>query len=209
MLTPLGNVRLVTLVALQEVILAEVRENVGSLLRHEDARIFGVGEIDFGNLLRKMLPARVEFAHEPLIHSHARLARLGWVAGIDAGDDGKRIVMPSHCRRGHGEQNAIGIDEADLLAHARKGHRLALHQRDANLVGKHAHHRGALDPWNLFKLLAALAEGNKENVAPDVFAEDREHIGAAHFSEARGLNVGSAGDAEARVAFDEAAHGDA
>ena len=54
--------------------------------------------------------------------------------------------MLGHGGRGHGEQNAVGVDQADLLALADKGHRLALDHGDANLVGKQAHHRGALAP---------------------------------------------------------------
>ena len=53
-----------------------------------------------------------------------------------------------------------------------------------------------------FKLLAALAEGNKEDVAADVFAEDGQHLGAAHLGQPGGLDVACAGDAEARVALE-------
>ena len=49
------------------------------------------------------------------------------------------------------EQNAVGVDEADLLALAHERDRLALDDRDANLVGKHAHDGGALDPGNLLQ----------------------------------------------------------
>ena len=76
------------------------------------------------------------------------------------------------------QQHAVGIHQADLLAVAHKSYRLALHDRDANLIGQQAHHRGLLDPRNLLQLLAALSERNKEDVAPDVFAEDRQHLGA-------------------------------
>ena len=110
--------------------------------------------------------------------------------------------MRGHGGGRHGEQHAVGVDEADLLAVTREGHRLALDHADANLVGEHAHDRGALDPGNGFKLLAALVDGNKEDVAADVFAEDGEHLGAANLGESGGLDVAGAGDAEAGVAFE-------
>jgi hypothetical protein len=66
----------------------------------------------------------------------------------------------------HGEQNAVRVHKADLLALAREGHRLPLHHRDANLVGQHAHHRGPLNPGNLLQLLAPLGEGTKKMLRP-------------------------------------------
>jgi len=41
---------------------------------------------------------------------------------------------------GHSEQHSIRVDKANLLAIAHKGYGLALHKRDANLVGEQAHH---------------------------------------------------------------------
>ena len=51
-----------------------------------------------------------------------------------------------------------------------------------------------------FQLPAPLGQRNKEDVAPDVFAEDGQHLGAADLGESGGLNVACAVDAEARVA---------
>ena len=44
-------------------------------------------------------------------------------------------------------------------------------------------------------------QGDKEDVAPDVFAEDRQHLSAADLGEAGGLNVACPIDAETRVAL--------
>ena len=121
-------------------------------------------------------------------------------------------MMLRHRRRRHGKQHAVGVDQADLLAVAHEGDRLALHHGDAQLVGQHAHDRGVLDPGNLFQLLAPLVQGNKEDVAADVFAEDGQQVAARDFGQAGGLNVAGAGDAEARVAleirFEDKAGGD-
>ena len=57
-----------------------------------------------------------------------------------------------------------------------------------------------------FELLAALADGDEENVAADVFAEDGQHLCAAHFGEPGGLDVFRPGDTEARVALQVVAH---
>ena len=84
-------------------------------------------------------------------------------------------MMLRHHRRRHGEQHAVGVNQADLLALAHKRDRLALNDRDANLVRQQAHDGGVLDPGNLLQLPAALGEGNKEDVAADVFAEDGQH----------------------------------
>ncbi len=110
--------------------------------------------------------------------------------------------MLCHPRRRHGQQNAVGIDEANLLPLAHKRNRRALHNIDANLIGKEPHHGGALHPRNLLKLLAAFAEMNKEDVLADVFAKHRKHLRARYLGQARGLNVACARDAEARVALE-------
>ena len=52
LLPPLCDVRFITLEALEKMIGTEVRQNVSSLLRHQHARIFRIGQIDFGNLVR-------------------------------------------------------------------------------------------------------------------------------------------------------------
>ena len=67
---------------------------------------------------------------------------------------------------------------------------------------KQAHHRCPFHPGDLLQLLAPLAEGNEKDVAPDVFAENRQHFGAAHFREPRGLDAARALNAEAGVAFE-------
>ena len=192
---------LVALVALKEMIFAEVGENVSALLRHQHPRIFRIGEINFRDLLGEVLAVGVKLRHQARVHRHAPLARVGGIAGIDAGDHGKGIVMRGHGGGGHVEQHAVGIDQADLLAVTRKGDRLPLDYLHANLIGEQAHDRGVLDPGNGFKLLAPLADGDKEDVAADVFAEDGEQLSARDFRESGGLNVAGAGDAEAGVAF--------
>ncbi len=58
---------LVALVALKEMIFAEVGEDVRALLRHQHARIFRIGEVDFGNLFGVALAVGVEVAHQALI----------------------------------------------------------------------------------------------------------------------------------------------
>src|ERR1700679_3909422 len=182
-------------------IAAEVREDVVPRFGHQHAGIFRICEIDLGDLIREMLAAGIEIAHEALIDDHARLARRLRVSCIDAGDDGKGIMMLSHGGRAHGEQDAIGIDETDLLALTNQWDGCALDNADANAVGQDAHDGGALDPGNLLKLLAAIAEIDEEDVPADVLAEDGKQIGARDLTQAGGFNVGASGDAEAGVAL--------
>ena len=80
LLAPLRDVRLVALIAGEELVVAEVGENVGALLGHQHARVFGIGEVDFGDLLGKALPGAVEFADEAPVDRHARLARCQRIA---------------------------------------------------------------------------------------------------------------------------------
>ena len=109
--------------------------------------------------------------------------------------------MLSHHGRRHGEQNAIRIHQANLRSLAHKGHWLPLHYRNANLAGKQAHDRGSLDPGNLLQLLAALGQRHMEDVAPNIFTKDRQHLSAANLSEAVGLNIACLMDAESLVAL--------
>ena len=118
LLPPLCDVRLVPLVALKEMILAKMRQNVRALLRHQHARIFRIGQVNFRNLLRVVLSVSVEFRDQPLVKSHARPARVRRVAGIDARHHGKRVVALGHRRRRHAQQNAIRIHQPD---HAGRG----------------------------------------------------------------------------------------
>ena len=53
-----------------------------------------------------------------------------------------------------------------------------------------------------FQLLAPLGERNEEDVAADVFAEDGQHLGAAHLGQPAGLDVAGPGDAEAGVVIE-------
>src|ERR1039458_3032195 len=85
---------------------------------------------------------------------------------------------------------------------ARKCYWLALDYVDANLIRKQAHYSRMLYPGNCFQLFAPFVDGNEEYVAADVFAEDGEHLRAAYFSEAGGLDVAGTGDAEARVTLE-------
>ena len=109
-----------------------------------------------------------------------------------------------HHRRWHGEQNAVRVYQAGppiRLQH--EGHRLTLHDRDPNLVRQQAHHRCFFYPGNLFQLPAALGQRDKENIAPNVFAEDRQHLRAAHLGETGSLDVVCPGNVEARIATQE------
>ena len=94
---------------------------------------------------------------------------------------------------------------------AGEGDGLALDEADANLIGEDAHDGCVLDPRNSFKLFAALADGYEEDVAPDVFAKDGKHLGAADFSKTGGLDVAGAGDAKTgitlEISFEEVACG--
>jgi len=45
-----------------------------------------------------------------------------------------------HHRDRHVQQNSLGIHKAKLVATPRESHRLALHDGNANLVWKDAHH---------------------------------------------------------------------
>ena len=166
LLTPLGDMRLEALVAIKEMIFAKVRQNVGALLGHQHARVFRIGEVNLRDLLGVVLAVGVQLGHHAQVYVHARLARVGRIAGIDARQDRKRVMMLGHGCRRHVEQHAIGVDESDLLAVPRKRNWLPLHDRDANLVGQHAHHRGVLDPRNLLKLLASRSTGTKKTLRP-------------------------------------------
>jgi hypothetical protein len=75
LLPPLGDVRLVALVALQEMVFAKVSQNVGALLGHQHAGILGIGQVDLGDLLGEMLVVGVQLRHQALVDRHARLAR--------------------------------------------------------------------------------------------------------------------------------------
>ena len=110
------------------------------------------------------------------------------------------MVLCHHGRR-HCKQNTVGVYQADLLTSAHKCHRLALHHLDANPVWKHSHHRGPLHPGNLFQLPAPLGQRNKEDVAPNVFAKDRQHLRTAHLGQASSFNVAGPGNAKARIAL--------
>ena len=81
LLTPLRDVRLVALVALKEMIFAEVGEDVFALLGHEHAGVFRIGEVDLGDLLGEVLIVGIEICHEAAIKRHPSLARCGRVAG--------------------------------------------------------------------------------------------------------------------------------
>ncbi len=110
-------------------------------------------------------------------------------------------MMLGHEAAGMEQQNSVGVNEPDLLTLAYKGHRLPLHKLNANLVWEQTHDRSVLYPWNRFKLLAPVAEVDKENIAADVLAEDGQQLGAAHLSHAGGLDIAGACNAEASVAL--------
>ncbi len=203
LLPPLRDVRFVPLVAPHEVVLAEVRQDVRALLGNEHTRIFRIGEVDLGNLLGVVPAVRVQLRHEAQVNCHARLARLRGVAGIDACDHGERVVPLGHGLRRHAEQHSVRVNQSNLLAVPGKRHRLPLHNRQANLVGQHAHYSRVLDPGNTLKCPASLIQRHKKNVAADVFAKDGQQVGAAHLGEARSVNVAGTGDAETRIAFEK------
>ena len=115
--------------------------------------------------------------------------------------------MLRHQSRGHAEQDSVGVDQANLLALAQECDRLPLDYRDTNLVGQQAHDGCALDPGNLLQLLAPFAERNEEDVSSNIFAEDRQHLGAVHLHQARSLNIARASDAKTRVVLEETFHG--
>src|ERR1700753_2158180 len=52
LLAPLGNMCLVTLVAIKKMIVAEMRENVAALLWHEHAGVLRISQVDLGELVR-------------------------------------------------------------------------------------------------------------------------------------------------------------
>ncbi len=54
-----------------------------------------------------------------------------------------------------------------------------------------------------FQLPPPLLQRHKEDIAPDVFAEDRQQLRAADLGQPRSLNVARPGNAEARVAGQE------
>src|SRR5665213_1885442 len=82
-----------------------------------------------------------------------------------------------------------------------EGHRLALNNIDAKLIGKKTHDRGLLNPGNRFKFLAALVQRDKENIASNVFPEHWKKLRARDLSESNCLDVACAGNAEAPVAL--------
>ena len=75
-------------------------------------------------------------------------------------------------------------------------------------MGKEAHDGGLADPGDLLEGEAALREGDEEEVASDVGAEDGEEVGAAELAVAEGLDGGGGIDAEAGIVIEEAARGD-
>ena len=195
---PLGNVLLIALVPLQKLVLTKVQQS--GVVLHDYAGIFGIGQINLRYLRGELLAAGVQVGQQALIDRHARFACRQRIAGVDPRNHRERVMVLGHHGRRHGEKNPVGVHQADLLPLAREGHRLPLHHRDVNLVREQAHYRGALDPGNLFKLPAPLAQGNEKDIAPDVFAEDRQHLSAADLGEPRGFDIACPLDAEAPVA---------
>ena len=65
----------------------------------------------------------------------------------------------------------------ELTSH--KGDRRALVDDDLQPVGQQPHHRCRLHPGNLFQLLLALLQRNKEDVAIDVAGHHLQHLRAA------------------------------
>ena len=203
LLAPLVDVGLVALITRQKLVVAEVGENVGALLGHEHhPRVFRIGEIDFGYLLGQVLAGAVEIADQSSVDRHAGFARRERIARIDARDYGKGVVVLAHGRGRHGQEDAVGVDQPDLLAVTHESDRRALHDRDAQLIGQNAHHRGLLDPGNLFQLPAAIVQRHEEDIAAHVFAEHGQDVSAGDLPEAIGLNIPGSRNAKPRVAFE-------
>ena len=209
---PLGNVRLVALVAFEESVFAKMSQDVGALLGHQHPGILGIGEVNLRDLIGEVLIVGVQLRQQAFVHGHPRRSRGQWVHGVNPCQDRERVVVLGHGRGRHGEKNPAGVNQSDLLALPCEGHRLPFHHGDANLVREQPHYRSPLHPGNLFQLLAPVVEVDKKDVFPDIFAEDRQHLRAAHLGQPGGLDVADPGNAEAGIApqvgLEKKAYGD-
>src|SRR6202000_1835829 len=121
--------------------------------------------------------------HEMLIDSHTRFTRRLRIPSVNTGDDRERVVMLRHVGRGHCKQNAIRIDESNLLALANKGDRRALDDADADAIRQKTHDGGALNPGDLLELFTAITETYEKDVSANIPTEDRKHVGTGDLGE--------------------------
>ena len=102
----------------------------------------------------------------------------------------------------------MGIDQADGVALANEGHRGALDDGNAQLIGQQPHHGRVLHPGQLLQSRAALAQGDEEDVAAQVGSKNGEEFGPRHLAVAHDLDGGGGGDAEAGIVAEEVTYAD-
>ncbi len=202
---PLGEELLEALVAGEEVGVAEVHEDVGPALGDEGFDVLGIGEVDLAELGGDLFAGAVEAGGEAGVELHAGGAGRERIAGVDAGDDREGVLRVAGDVGRHVEQDAGGIDQADLGALADEGDRGALGDLDAEAVGEQAHDGGALHPGKRFELAAAVGERDPEDVALEVVAEDVEQLLAGDVGVADDLDGGGGREEEALVVQEEVA----
>ena len=190
---PFGKVLLVVVPAVEEVRVAEVKQQLVAVPSdnggHERLDVLRIGDVNFAQLAGELLVGGVDLGDEMAVYLHARGPR-GWrVVGSDSGDDGERIVLGGHRLRGHAQSDSVAVGEADIAAVANEGDRRALADGEAELVGKQAHDGRRRDPGQVLEFGAALGERDEENVAAHIAAEDAEKLGLGHLRVAEDLDI--------------------
>ena len=186
---PFGNMRQIHLIPRGKVVCAKVDEQVGAFAGKRSAKIVRIREVNLGDLRRGMGLGVVEIRKESLIKRHALLRRSHCRMNVQAGYDGKRVMVKGHARRRDGKQHSIRIHKFDIVALSRKGNRSSLDDVNKNLIGKNAHDCGVLNPWDRFELTAALNQRHQEDIAANILTEDGEHLVAGDLSGMIGLRV--------------------
>ena len=217
--TPLRQMLLVDAIAVGEAFVAEVNKNVRAGRGHKRAHILRLGDIHFAELLRDFGRTTegmragfgrcgwraVEFGHKFFVKLHAVGTGLRRVAGVDADDDGKRVVPGREHGRRHGEDDAVRVDQADRAAFAHEGSGHALHDGDPQLVGQQAHDGGALHPRELLQFGTPRGKRNSEKIVAEVGTKDAEQVGVGDLAVAEDLDRRGAIDAKTRVVQEKAA----
>ena len=208
LLFPLRDVGLVVAPAREEILIAEMQQQVAAIGRDGGAHVLGVGQVDLAQVGGDVFAGRIQVGNELLVNPHPRFTDGGRVGGVHTADNSEGVVSGCHLLWGQGEDDAVGIGQLRMSMDEDEGDGGALDDSDAELVGQEAHHGRFLHPGNLFELGAALRERYEEEVATDVRAEDREEVGAIELAIAKGLDGDGGLDAEAGIVIEKTVYGD-
>lgn len=184
LLAPLLYVRDVGLVAMQEIPRAEMHQDFAVGIGNHDLHVFRVAEVHFAQFTGVAGASGIELLDQFVVVLHAGGAGRERLAGIHAGDYGKRIFLFAVGYEFH--YRAAGVDQRDARSEPRKGYRRALVDLHTEPVGNETHHARRFHPGDLLELNFALRQRNEEDVAAD--------IAAHHFHDLRLGDMLGAGD---------------